>query len=128
MTLDELIDRYCDAWSEADPARRAALLESVWAPSASYTDPTVDGLGKVELLSHIARVQATRPGVRVRRTTVIDEHHGALRFGFAVVGADGAILRHGTDFAVLDSKRGRIQQVIGFFGDLAAIPEHENSE
>ena len=104
------------------------MLESVWAPSASYTDPTVDGLGKVELLSHIARVQATRPGARVRRTTVIDEHHGALRFGFAVVGADGAILRHGTDFAVLDSKRGRIQQVIGFFGDLAAIPEHENSE
>jgi hypothetical protein len=120
MTLDELIDRYCDAWSEADPARRAALLESVWAPSATYTDPTVADLGKVELLAHIAKVQATRPGARVRRTTVIDEHHGALRFGFTVVGADGAILRHGTDFAVLDSQRGRIRQIIGFFGALAA--------
>jgi hypothetical protein len=64
----------------------------VWAPSATYTDPTVADLGKVELLAHIAKVQATRPGARVRRTTVIDEHHGALRFGFTVVGADGAIL------------------------------------
>lgn len=120
MNLNDLIDRYCEAWSDTDPAKRAALLESVWAADATYTDPTVNGLGMNELLAHIAKVQATRPGATVRRTTLVDEHHGAVRFGFEVLGRDGAILRYGTDFAFLDAERSRLQRVVGFFGGLGS--------
>ncbi len=118
--LDKLIDRYCDAWSEADPSKRTALLESVWAPEATYSDPTVERLNITELAAHIAKVQATRPGAQVRRATMIDSHHGAARFGFEVLGQDGSVLRKGIDFVLLDHERARIQRIIGFFGELAS--------
>lgn len=121
MDLDQLIDRYCSVWCEADPGKRAALLESVWGTDATYTDPTVNELSKSDLLAHIARVQAARPGAEVRRTTVVDEHHGVVRFGFEVLGRDGAVLRHGVDFACLDADRERLKRVIGFFGSLARL-------
>jgi GNAT superfamily N-acetyltransferase len=116
--LRTLVDRYCEAWSDPDAARRSALLRAVWAPDGTYTDPTADRLDADGLLAHIARVQATRPGARVRRSTAIDTHHGALRFGFVVIGADGAVLRRGTDFARLDATGSRLREVIGFFGAL----------
>ena len=121
--LDELIDRYCDAWSETDPTRRSELLDTVWAVDATYSDPTVAPLGKTELLAHIARIQAARPPARVCRASVIDEHHEVLRFDFEVVGKDGAVLRHGTDIAFLDASRTRLQRVIGFFGGLTRSRE-----
>jgi hypothetical protein len=121
MSLELLIDRYCLIWCETDVSRRAELLESVWAAGGTYTDPTTGALGKAELLAHIARVQATRPGATVQRTTGIDEHHGVLRFGFHVVDQDGTVLRHGTDFVVLDDDRQRLRRVVGFFGDLTAL-------
>ena len=37
MDLARLIDRYCEAWSEHDEARRAELLLSVWAPGALHS-------------------------------------------------------------------------------------------
>jgi hypothetical protein len=119
--FEDLIDRYCDAWTETDPTRRSELLDAVWAVDATYTDPNVTALGKTELLAHIAKIQAGRPGARVRRMTVIDEHHEVLRFEFGVVGPEGAVLRHGTDIAFLDASRARLQRVIGFFGGLAPL-------
>jgi hypothetical protein len=118
VTIDELIDCYCAAWTDSDPADRSRLLDSVWGQDATYTDPAVANLEKAELLAHIAKLQMSRPGARVRRTTGIDEHHGVLRFGFAVVDQAGAILRHGIDIVFLDPSRTRIQRVIGFFGEL----------
>ena len=119
--LEALIDRYGQAWSEPDAARRAELLDSAWAPGATYTDPTVADLDRDALLAHIARIQATRPGAQVRRSTAVDAHHGFARFGFAVVGADGSILRHGVDIAFLDASGTRLQRIIGFFGTLDGI-------
>lgn len=121
MTLDELIDRYCRAWSDADPAARAAHLDAVWGAGATYTDPTVADLERDELLAHIARIQTTRPGAVVRRNSAIDAHHGSARFGFEVVGKDGAILRTGIDFVLLDAAGLRIVRIVGFFGDLAPM-------
>lgn len=118
VDLETLIDRYGEAWSEADPSRRESLLASVWAPDATYCDPTVAPLDFAALLAHIGRVQAGRPGAVVRRCTAVDAHHDVLRFGFEVIGADGALLRQGVDFVVLEASRVRIRQVTGFFGPL----------
>lgn len=35
MDASALIDAYCAVWTEPDPSRRAALLQSVWAPGAT---------------------------------------------------------------------------------------------
>ncbi|MCM5682672.1 nuclear transport factor 2 family protein [Schlegelella sp. S2-27] len=119
MELTALIDTYCQAWSEASPQRRAELIARVWAPAASYTDPTVHALGSSELLAHIAKVLARRPGSRVVRTSQVDEHHGVARFAWRAVDAGGNELPEGIDIAFISADGTRIERIIGFFGPLS---------
>jgi hypothetical protein len=116
--LVQIIDTYCSAWNELDPARRQSLLNSIWAPHATYTDPTVHASGANELLAHITSVIARRPGAKVVRTSAVDAHHGLARFAWRVVQADGSMLPEGIDFAEI-SAEGKIQRIMGFFGPLA---------
>lgn len=116
MNLARLIDRYCEAWSEHDEARRAELLLSVWAPDASYTAPTVHAVGATELLAHIANVQARRPGSKVVRTSEVDEHHRVARFAWCAIEANGNALPEGIDLAFVTTDGSRIERIIGFFG------------
>jgi len=112
-----LVDAYCDVWCEPDPNVRRRQLALVWAPGATYTDPTVHASNSDELLEHIAKVLARRPGAQVKRTSNVDEHHGCVRFAWHVVQADGTALPEGIDFLELASD-GRIQRIVGFFGPL----------
>ncbi len=123
MDTSSLIDRYCEVWSEPDEGRRAELLASVWSPHATYTDPSVHAADAEELLSHIAKVQARRPGARVVRTSKVDMHHGLGRFAWHVVQADGTALPEGLDIAFISSEGPRIERIIGFFGPLARDTE-----
>lgn len=123
MTPAMLIDRYCEAWSDADPARRAEILAPLWAPGATYTDPTVHACGADELLAHIAGVQAALPGCRVLRTSEIDVHHRMARFAWHAVKADGSALPEGIDIAFLSEDGTRIERIVGFFGPLRARRE-----
>jgi hypothetical protein len=118
VNADELIDRYCMVWSDPDPDVRAKLLESVWAPNGTYTDPKVEIAGADALLEHIANVQRLRPGAKVLRTSRVDEHHSLARFAWHVVLADGTALPKGLDIAFLDGAGMKITRVIGFFGPL----------
>jgi hypothetical protein len=119
MTLDQLIDTYCAAWSDPDPTRRRELLGGVWADGATYTEPTVHTAGLDDLLAHIDTVVARRPGARVVRTSRVDAHHDLARFAWRVVQADGTALPEGLDLAEL-SADGRIRRIIGFFGPLVS--------
>ena len=121
MDTVELIDRYCAAWSDPKPEVRAALLEPVWAPRATYTDPRAHTTGAGELLAHIGKVHANRPNSRVVRTTALDTHHGMVRFGWKAVDAAGATLLEGIDVAFLSADATRIDRIVGFFGPLAPI-------
>lgn len=119
MNLSTIIDRYCRVWSEPDSKQRATLLASVWSADATYSDPNVHQLGADELLAHIAKIQASRPGAKVVRTTQIDQHHNVARFGFNVIGSDGTILREGLDIVFLSFDGTKIEGIIGFFGLLS---------
>lgn len=117
MSIEAIIDRYCEAWSFPEPAARAAALAEVWAKDARYTDPRADTHGAEALLAHIAGVLAQRPGARVVRTSTVQQHHGFARFTWRVIEADGSRLPEGLDIAVIGDD-GRITQIIGFFGPL----------
>lgn len=123
MDTSSLIDRYCEVWSEPHESRRAELLASVWGPHATYTDPAVHAADAEELLSHIAKVQARRPGARIVRTSKVDLHHGIARFSWHVLQSDGTALPEGLDIAFISSEGTRIERIVGFFGLLARDAE-----
>jgi hypothetical protein len=114
-----LIDIYCAAWSEPNSIEREHILKTVWAENATYTDPRTHVGGLKELVEHIGRVLAGRPDAKVVRTTVVDSHHGLVRFGWRVVQADGTMLPEGLDFAEISSE-GKLLRIAGFFGPLAS--------
>jgi SnoaL-like domain len=119
--LTELIDRYCAVWSEPSASRRAELLAQVWTQDATYTDPRVHTTTSAELLDHIAKVLAIRPGAKVVRTSDVDVHHGVARFSWHVVQADGSALPDGLDIAEFSSDGKRIRRIVGFFGPLRTL-------
>jgi len=118
MSPEELIDSYCRAWSDPDPVVRKAFLAGVWAEGAVYVDPPAHPSGFIELLDHIERVQAQRPGAQVLRTSRVDVHHDVARFTWHVQLADGSTLPEGIDFVDLTADRQQIRRVVGFFGSL----------
>jgi len=120
MNVQDLIDRYCEAWSLPDAVARAAALRAVWADGATYTDPTAQTTGAEALLAHIAQVQAAYPGARIERTSAVDAHHGMARFAWQLALADGSRLPEGLDIARLSADGTRIESITGFFGPLKA--------
>jgi steroid delta-isomerase-like uncharacterized protein len=66
VSVDELIDRFQDAWSGKDPE----LFSEVCVPDVHYEDPlTGEPLEGIELLqNHAARLWAAFPDARVERT------------------------------------------------------------
>jgi hypothetical protein len=118
VEASDLIDRYCQVWTEPDADQRKKLLVSVWADDATYIDPSVHAANAVELLAHIAKVQERRPGAKVLRTSAVDVHHGVARFAWHVVEASGNRLPEGLDIAFFTPDGARIQRIIGFFGPL----------
>ena len=119
MDVTELIDRYCEVWTEANADRRSKLLASVWHPNATYSDPTVHAANAAELVAHIAKVQAGRPGAKIVRTSAVDVHHNVARFAWQMVKADGSAMPQGLDIAFLAPGATKITRIIGFFGPLA---------
>ena len=118
--LETVIDTYFAAWNETDAARRADMLATICAGGATYTDPTVHAASAAELVAHIGNVLSRLPGSRVIRTSVLDSHHGMVRFSFRRVLADGMVRMDGVDFVEL-SDDGKLKRIVGFFGPLAAI-------
>ena len=120
MSPTAVADRHLAAYGEPDPVRRHALLEAAWAPGGMLADPPLDpAVGHDQLDDLFATVQSHYPGHTFRRTTVVDVHHGFGRYGWELVGPDGAVAFGGLD-VVEFAADGRLAGVVGFLGDLAA--------
>jgi hypothetical protein len=114
---EQLIDLYCRACSESDPARREKLLERVCADDITYVDPTIGISGRQALSDYIGSVLARYPGGHIERTSSPNEHHGMLRFGWQMVLPNGTRLPEGIDFAEV-GENGKLHRIAGFFGPL----------
>ena len=118
--LCALIDGYCAVWGEPDEAQRRTLLSAVWGSGATYTDPTVHAATAEELLSHITKVLARRPGAIVRRSSAVDAYHNVARFAWQVVQADGSTLPEGLDIAWISPDGQKLERILGFFGPIGS--------
>src|SRR4051794_14398009 len=93
------IDTYLAALNETDPARRLRLVEEPWTPAGTYLDPMLEAAGHAAFDEMVATIHAAYPGQTFVRTTEIDGHHDLVRFGWALVAADGSVTVAGIDVA-----------------------------
>jgi hypothetical protein len=110
------VTQYMAAWNEADAAIRQTLLEQCWAEDGVYVDPNVQLAGREQLLQHIAKVQATRPGARLEFMSGIEIHHHVVRFLWRLVRADGTVGDTSIDFGEIGPD-GRLTKNTGLFGE-----------
>jgi len=116
-TNAELVDAYLAMWNEEDAAARADHIKAAWAEDARYRDPLLEADGYAGLDEMVTTVHSHYPGHRFRRTSAIDAHHDALRFGWELFAPDGTVTVAGIDIAQV-SDDGRLRAITGFFGPL----------
>ncbi len=119
VSTQEIVETYASAWNEPDESKRRTLLEKAWADDGVYTDPQSHVEGREALIQLIAGFHQQAPGARILPASGVDEHHGRLRFGWKMAGADGSTVIEGIDVGEL-APDGRIQRIVGFFGPLPA--------
>jgi hypothetical protein len=120
-TTEEIVLAYVAAWSETDEGKRRALLEMSWTENGTYTDPTVEVVGREALVQHIGGIHQQFVGHRIVLTSRVDEHHSRLRFTWAMVNPEGSRVTEGIDFGEIGSD-GRLIRITGFFGQPSLIP------
>lgn len=111
--MQDVIERYIQAWNQTDPRLRRMLVDQVWDEDAIYIDPFAEARGRDDIDALIAAAQAQFPGLRFRLIGPVDAHHRQARFtwGLGLDGAEPVVL--GFDVAVAH-KEGRLLSVYGF--------------
>jgi hypothetical protein len=115
--VTHIVDHWFAALNEPDADHRAAHVERAWTADGHWVDPPFESQGHAALTEMIGGVQSQYPGTRFRRTTGVDVHHDALRYGWELVGDDGTVIVTGIDVGQV-APDGRLQRVSGFFGEL----------
>jgi hypothetical protein len=114
----ELIEKYIACWNETDPAARRRLIEEVWAPAGTYTDPLADVAGRDQIDAVIAAVQAQFGGLEFSLAGPVDAHHNVARFTWHLGPHGGEPVVVGFDVAVIADDQ--IATVHGFLDRVPA--------
>ncbi|MBV9796194.1 MAG: nuclear transport factor 2 family protein [Actinobacteria bacterium] len=118
--MQDIIERYLDCWNETDPAARRKLVEQVWAPDASYTDPLAEVAGRDAIEATIAAVQGQFPGYVFTLAGPVDAHHRQARFSWNLAPAGEEPVVVGSDVA-LAGPDGQLTAVFGFLDQVPAV-------
>jgi hypothetical protein len=116
--MQDVIERYLDCWNETDPAARRKLIEAVWAPDATYTDPLAEVTGWAAIDATIAAVQGQFPGFVFTLAGPVDGHHRQARFSWNLAPAGAEPVVVGSDVALT----GPDGQIVAVFGFLDKVP------
>jgi hypothetical protein len=107
-----LVAQYLEAFNETDPDRRRELVEALYTPDCTYTDPHVDLLGAAQIDGFIAQTQERFRGFTFTLAGPIDAHHNQARFQWHAGPDDQPDAYVGFD--VILTENGRIRNVYGF--------------
>jgi uncharacterized protein YndB with AHSA1/START domain len=109
-----LADRWFDAWSEPDAARRDPALRAIASTDIRMRDQfsAIDGIA--DLLEHVAAAIRFMPGIRMLRAGHVGHCQGMAIAGWTLKTADGQ--ERGTGTNVFEfAMDGRIESVTGFW-------------
>lgn len=108
----KLVTTYLETFNETDADRRRGLLEALYAPECTYTDPQVDLHGPEQIDGFIEQTQERFPGVTFTLGGPVDAHHNQARFQWHAGPAEAPDAFIGFDVIVAED--GRIRSVYGF--------------
>ena len=72
--------RYLETFNETDADRRRELLEALYTPDCTYTDPHTDLEGAEQIDRFIEQTRERFPGVTFALGGPVDAHHNQARF------------------------------------------------
>ncbi|MGG2459698.1 nuclear transport factor 2 family protein [Streptomyces sp. RGM 3693] len=113
------VERYLAAWNATEEGARDKAVAAAFTEEATYTDPLADVAGQGGLAALIAGAHQQFPGFVFRPLGAVDGHHDIARFGWELVGPDGAAPVAGFDVVRL-AEDGRIASVLGFLDRVPA--------
>ena len=107
-----LVTQYLETFNETDSDRRRELVEALYTPDCTYTDPHVDLHAADQIDGFIAQTQERFPGFIFKLGGPIDAHHNQARFQWRAGPAEAPDTYGGFD--VIVTKDDRISNVYGF--------------
>ena len=110
--MQQIVERYIEAFNLTDPASRSELLEEIYTADCTYTDPHVDLQGPAAVGEFIGQTQERFPAMTFRLRGPIDAHHDQARFQWQAGPEDAPEQFVGFDVLILSD--GRIRSVYGF--------------
>ena len=117
--MQEIIERYLEAWNETDASARRELVAALWAADGSYTDPLADVRGPDAIASLMGAAQQQFGGLTFTLGGPADTNHNQARFTWHLGPDGGEPVVIGFDVVVLDAA-GRIASVHGFLDKVPA--------
>lgn len=112
---------YLEAFAEAEPARRLALLRESMTPDAEIWGPQQVFAGYAEISAKIEGFHRNWPGCRLVIAAGPNVFGNVARFGGAIVGPDGAPRARGESMVELAGD-GRIARVVPWWEPLPPLP------
>ena len=113
-----LVMQYLEVFYETDTDRGRELVEALFAPDCTYTDPHVDLQGPEQIEGFIEQTEERFPGFMFKLGRPIDAHQNQARFQWPAGPADASDAYVGFDVIVAED--GRISNVYGFMHAPAA--------
>ena len=112
--LEANVDAYVDAWNETDPEQRSSYLLACWAEEGVFKDAMSYVSGRAALDEHIASAQSYLRGAKLTRSGPVQLCHDRVRFGWRIIGPDGAPFAQGTNYGEMTAD-GKIVCMVGFW-------------
>lgn len=112
---------YLEAFAEADPARRLALLRESMTPDAEIWGPKQVFAGYAEISAKIEGFHRNWPGCRLVIASGPNVFLDTARFAGAIVGPDGAPRAVGESMVEL-ARDGRIRRVVPWWEPPPPLP------
>lgn len=109
-----IVDRWFEAWAEADGAKRRRLLDECTADDVTMQDRYAALRGRDDLDGHIANTHVHVPGVRMQRAGEPRHCQGTAIVEWTATDRSGAPCGKGTN-VVRFAADGKIAGVVGFW-------------